>query len=208
MITDGYTQYGQFDSRRFAYRPALYLERLEIKRGFVTQDVCESFLRRHVVWTETDIRTWSDTEQNVLFKICAGMLGPEKGGDWEPKWEQRDAQNLMEGVVLAGLYPQFANRSCADCKKWWYDDETGKVCERGGQRLERPENTVLLCETMEGCPKGTPEQPKGLSTKNRMAYRHYLECTAVGCFPDDPIVRNNARIIRKALVEVERRRGR
>ena len=31
------------------------------------------------------------------------------------------------------------------------------------------------------------------------AYIHYLECKAVGNFPDDPIVRRNARLIQQVV---------
>ena len=47
-----------------------------------------------------------------------------------------------------------------------------------------------------GCPKGSPENPKTLLPCNEIAYEHYRECRAVGQFPDDPIVRRNAAIIR------------
>ncbi len=49
-----------------------------------------------------------------------------------------------------------------------------------------------------GCPKGTPEEPRSLSRKNQAAYWHYLQCSATGCFPDDPIVRQNAALILQA----------
>ena len=35
-----------------------------------------------------------------------------------------------------------------------------------------------------------------MSPWNELAYTHYLECKAVGSFPDDPIVRRNASLIR------------
>lgn len=36
-----------------------------------------------------------------------------------------------------------------------------------------------------------------LSEQNWQAYTHYLECRAVGEFPNDPIVRRHARLIRQ-----------
>jgi hypothetical protein len=36
-----------------------------------------------------------------------------------------------------------------------------------------------------------------MSDKNFAAWRHYRQCRAVGIFPDDPIVRRNAEIIRE-----------
>ncbi len=56
-----------------------------------------------------------------------------------------------------------------------------------------------------GCPKGTPENPKSLSPKNEQAYQHYRECRAVGVWGDDPIVRQNAAVIR-SLEDMRKRR--
>lgn len=95
-------------------------------------------------------------------------------------------------------YPKVAYRSCDDCQKWEYDEKTGQRLE--DRRL--PTLYVLRrgptpCRTPDGCPKGTPEDSKALTFQNWLAYRHYLECKAVGNFPDDPIVKQNAGIIRE-----------
>jgi hypothetical protein len=204
MILDGYTQHVSFDSRRFSYRPALHWERVEFMRGHKTEATIREFTKRHVVWEEQD--HWISKEIEALFLICFGTIPPEHGGDWEPNWELRDARNLREGVILNLRHPQVARRDCNHCKKWWYDDDTGKVVQRGGKPLLRPLGTVTACQTREGCPKGTPEDQKGLSAKNQQAWKHFQECDAVGQFPDDPIVRHNALIIRKAMKEAKRGR--
>ena len=49
-----------------------------------------------------------------------------------------------------------------------------------------------------GCPKGTPEEPLSLSSKNAAALWHFRQCSAVGSWPDDEIVRQNAGIISSA----------
>lgn len=61
------------------------------------------------------------------------------------------------------------------------------------------------------CPKVPPDAPRKTrrfasewTDQNRQAYKHYLECRAVGLFPDDPIVRRNARIIRAIEDEYQR----
>lgn len=54
-----------------------------------------------------------------------------------------------------------------------------------------------------GCPKGTPEDSRALSPKNALAYWHYQQCSAIGSFPDDAIVRQNAAIIRSAERQVD-----
>lgn len=101
------------------------------------------------------------------------------------------------------LHPQFAYRSCQDCLKYEYDDETGQVRTHNGRPDGQPNlrhwKHKPLCKTPEGCPKGTPEKPNTLSSRNRKAYLHYLECKAVGSFPDDPIVRRNARLIQSVV---------
>lgn len=53
-----------------------------------------------------------------------------------------------------------------------------------------------MCQHADGCPKGTPEQPKSLTLRNQSIYTHYRECRAVGHFPDDEWVRFHAVIIR------------
>lgn len=60
------------------------------------------------------------------------------------------------------------------------------------------------CRTNQGCPKGTPENSKELSSKNRQAYEHYLQCKAVGKFPEDAIVYRNAGIIRQIEDRMDR----
>lgn len=69
--------------------------------------------------------------------------------------------------------------------------------DKAGNPIPRPKRTFPPCHySPKGCPKGTPETSKELSEKNMRAYRHYLECKAVGDFPQDAIVRRNAGIIR------------
>ena len=94
------------------------------------------------------------------------------------------------------LHPEVATRDCGHCQKWLYDEKTGRVVKRGPRDVERPAGTFPPCQTQAGCPKGTPEEPRSLSPRNEMAYRHYLECKAVGEFPPDSIVRRNAALIR------------
>ena len=102
------------------------------------------------------------------------------------------------------LYPEVAFRDCRDCVKWLYDDKPARM----GARLERPKGYPVpripgqrpRCEWCPKVPVGEAPDPSNaveLSPKNSSAYRHYLECAAVGDFPPDPIVRRNAMIIRQ-----------
>jgi hypothetical protein len=102
------------------------------------------------------------------------------------------------------LSPDVAARSCSDCVRYWYFDkgpgQFGDRVMRGGKPLPRPATSPARCDW---CPKiapgdaPKPENAQELSQKNLQSYVHYLECKAVGDFPDDPLVKRNAALIRK-----------
>jgi hypothetical protein len=97
-----------------------------------------------------------------------------------------------------------ATRDCSDCLLHIYNEETGKREEFRGGPVKRIKASPPPCRTAKGCAKGTPESPNTLSRKNLLAYEHYQECKAVGAFPDDAIVRRNARVIRELEDAAER----
>ena len=105
--------------------------------------------------------------------------------------------------------PQVAFRNCEHCQMYVYDEATGRPYEnppRSGGLVVRPPGTFPPCRIAGvGCPKGTPENPLGLSAANQTAWRHDRECRATGQFPDDPLVRRNAAIIREVEEAFERR---
>lgn len=88
-----------------------------------------------------------------------------------------------------------------------YQHETGRLnLDRQGNPIPRPEKARLPCEVSanyspdvraRACAKISPDAGVALNGRNQHALEHYLECRAVGVFPDDPIVRRNARIIRE-----------
>ncbi len=88
-----------------------------------------------------------------------------------------------------------------------YDETTGRPAEyppHSGRLIVRPPDTHPPCRIRgAGCPKGTPENPRGLSAANQAAWRFDRECRAAGSFPDDPLVRRNAAIIRQVEEEYE-----
>lgn len=116
------------------------------------------------------------------------------------------------------LHAEVAHRSCADCQTYQYLDRgpgqfAAAPMTRGGKVTRRVAGSKTPCAW---CPKvapGDPPEPESaqdLSAKNRLAYLHYLECSAVGSFPADAIVRRNAAVIRgaeEAAEKVERARG-
>lgn len=113
-------------------------------------------------------------------------------------------KKLADGVRILLLHPNVATRDCGHCAEWLYDEETGQVNERGGQPVKRGIALTPCRLRGIGCAKGTPENPKTLSLKNRRTYQHYLECRATNHFPDDPIVRNHAVVIRMVEDSVAR----
>jgi len=109
----------------------------------------------------------------------------------------------MSGVQLYHLHPEVAHRDCGDCQRWQYNHETGELELWRGQPIERCGPPP--CRLGAGqCAKGTPEDSKALTSQNLQAYQHYMECKATFSFPDDPIVRRNAGIIKMAEEIVER----
>jgi hypothetical protein len=105
--------------------------------------------------------------------------------------------------------------------KFWYDDTPDQFAAepremRGEWRLKGsrglpmlpvlrpPESRPPCC----WCPKQpdevppherTPATAEELTPENQRAYLHYLECKAVGQFPDDDLVRRNAMVIAQAV---------
>lgn len=112
-------------------------------------------------------------------------------------------KKLLAGVQLMLLHPQVALRDCNHCQRFMYDEETGKVKIWGatGKPLPRAGRPPCAYKNRDGttrCPKGTPTAGKTLTPQNLLAYHHYQECKAVFRFPNDPIVRRNARLIAMA----------
>src|SRR4051812_6923216 len=103
----------------------------------------------------------------------------------------------MEGVLLLTQHPELANRSCDFCLKIYHNQHGETFENRDGTLMKRDESCPPECQTPKGCPKGTPENPKTLNERNLRCYEHYPECRATGQFPDDPIVRHNAAVIRE-----------
>ena len=69
-----------------------------------------------------------------------------------------------------------------------------------GEKVPRIAGQPTPCRFCPKIPKGQEPKPENaveLTMRNWQAYQHYLECKAVGAFPDDPIVRRNAMLIRQ-----------
>ena len=118
-------------------------------------------------------------------------------------------------MILQLCHPEVAYRSCEDCKAWMYDDNGEVNRDRNGKPRARPKGAKTPCEypgqykdadhpAGTRCPKVSPESNAELSQENQMSYQHYLECRAVGQFPDDGIVRRNAATILQIEQMVDR----
>lgn len=96
------------------------------------------------------------------------------------------------------FHPLWAERSCADCKKWVVRED-GTTQTRFGLPVLRPEGVGTPCWACPKVPRGAPEKSADyaveLGPKGRAAYYHYLGCLATGRFPDDPIVTRNAIVV-------------
>ena len=127
-------------------------------------------------------------------------MGPREGGG--------SGKKLAAGVRLLLFHPEWS-RSCDGCEKWLFDDSgpapTGQRIKRFGLPVSRPKGTVTPCIRCPKIPEDAPAKSRRfaieMTMRSRQAYLHYLECRAVGVWPNDPIVRRNARIIR--LIEDE-----
>ena len=148
------------------------------------------------------LRDAAPSEYERLVLVVSGLVEDDSGKAWKDV-EKEFAENLYNGVILDTTNRKIARRNCDDCKAYFYNEETGLPIISNVTGLKEKRSGVTMCQTPEGCPKGTPENPKTLNNANGWAWRHYRDCAAVGQFPDDPIVKRNASII-KAAIEAAR----
>lgn len=218
MILDGYTMEGALVAGgvtlRFRYRPMLGTERrayLQAYRGWPN----EIAFRERCRWLQTHVEAMHPypdvvavAEDRDLFRrltlVIQGLVPTDGMKDWSPYWDTLTARNLRTGVRLAMESPLLDRRSCADCLKWWFNEESGAIERVEGVNALRPVEAPPMCRTNDGCPVGSPENPQRLTARNRAAFDHFRHCEAVNVWPDDPIVARNALIIRRTREEVLR----
>ena len=108
-------------------------------------------------------------------------------------------------MELILLHPEVAFRDCETCKRFLFNEESGEIETFMGQPQERPKGTFPPCHYgPKECPKGSPEAGVELTQQNLQAYQHYQECKAVGEFPSDGMVKENAATIRAIESRFER----
>lgn len=202
---------------RVLYRPAIEdgRKRFRYEASFLqSESFVHDWMASHVVatnWPLTPLEAmWrlddeSPADYQRLCLIVQGLAADDSGVAWR-EVEREWSENLRRGVELELLNPKLARRSCDDCLKYWYSEKTGEILRTGSGDLMLRDGPVM-CQTPEGCLKGTPENPRTLNKANRWAWRFHRDCEAVGSWPDDPIVRRNADIIRQAAKAVEAKRA-
>jgi len=188
MIDDGYT----FHYKDFFFRPLARFGREVAKEHFDRRNWAGlgAFLWNppHFIGSDEDI---DEEDQKYIFSVMM---------DYDT---ESNFRNLERGVSLILRNPRLAMRTCAACKKWWFDHDTGLVSRNENGLLLRPAGTVLPCETREGCEKGHFDNPLELNSVNSLVWQHYREWKAVGLTDEAkscPIVRRNWAIIDR-LVE-------
>jgi len=178
LIDDGYTEsFDQFRVRRFISSERRKFDALLKSENF---GAARSLFASH--FSDSDGKRIS--LELVPEPIAAlALTNPTEGAD---------ISNLKSGLRLLLSNPLLAIRPCSMCLKWWFDNDTNKIVQIGGQNLLRPDYALPLCQTDKGCQKGTPENPRSFNERNQQAFNHWQQWRHVGCpCPEDAIVRRN-----------------
>jgi hypothetical protein len=107
--------------------------------------------------------------------------------------------------LLFWLRPEIANIDCDRCFQYVYDLDKGEPVMWRGKPASR-KGVPPPCKKK--CPKRGPDEFSTLLPINQECLQHYMECTATGNFPDDPLVKRHAAILRNIEREVEKLRRR
>jgi hypothetical protein len=192
-IDDGFTESLLLDADcQILYRPLTYRQRLLFIPQF--QQLGEQFLRKVL---EKQVLFSPVTEIELDGQSVSRLLGIGKHSE-----ETEDCRKLKNSVAFQVNHPKLAKVSCDACRKYWFDPLEVKwtVAGRDGKPQLKPEGMLPMCESCPGiCPAGHYQNSNRLTGKYLHSFHHYLECEATGCFPDDAVVRRNAKIIRSVL---------
>ncbi len=119
---------------------------------------------------------------------------------------------------------KFLGRTCADCITYMWGDggvegtsrargrkkyRSLHICHAAGATPTKKHNGMMLpCHE---CPKVREDAPRPsyyyadeVTDRSWHTLQHFDECDAVGMFPDDPIVKHNAAIIRRVKADCAR----
>jgi len=104
--------------------------------------------------------------------------------------------------MLQVLHPKVAAIDCRKCAKFAVDLKTGEFFRQGELMIPRGPEGPPCRQDKKICPKGEPGK-SDLTKQNQKVLEHYRECRAVGEFPDDDLVRLNARILDQVFDDCE-----
>lgn len=163
----------------------------------------ESFL--HEI-AESQIIWISKSRYGIEHEVYDSLLHSIWGAGNYQK-EKKDCHRLRSGIHFESRHPNLAKVGCNTCREYWFDPLLVDISPSDawtvkihGKPAKKPSGTEPLCVQCPGsCPAGHYKESNRLSGKYLLAYHHYLECKATRNFPDDPIVRRNAKVIEKAL---------
>lgn len=194
-IADGYNQSCELGGQQIVFRPMTLHERKDLWTLAPNRSMLENFLQSRIVIGSSQLQI-SALDPMEFRKALDLIFRP---GD---KQGVEDARNLMAGTKLQATkwagYNQFD--VCSKCKDHWFDPITNTISMQDGQPLAR-EGQPLLCEIEGACPVGHFGRRNSFSPKNKLAYQFHQQCAAFECWPDDPIVKQNAELIRRAQNE-------
>lgn len=195
MIFDGYNDIVMVAGRVVVYRPLTREARKQVvgMAAGMPESAARAFLRDmarlRVQYGDPGVIDWG------MCKLLLGRLTVAQ--------QKEDKANLLSGLEVALEYPHLIEAdACTRCKHWWFDPEAGRVQRREGKAIRRTDEP-LACD-LGLCPLGHWKNPRRLSQRNRMAYEHFLHCRATGSWPDDDIVRRNAKLIEGVIRGHER----
>jgi len=229
FLPDGYTRENLLEESggrppvRILSRPLLAAQRRQLNRETVrlsargnagleaaAERVVAAVAARLVDWDVCDAagrpldihpKTLAALDPDLFEELCTTVTTFDDEGS--------SAKKLIEGVRLILAAPRVAFRNCEHCQMYVYDERSGRPWQNppgSGRLILRPPEALPPCRLPGiGCAKGTPDNPTELSVANQAAWRFDRECRATGNYPDDPIVRRNAALIRQVEEEFERR---
>lgn len=179
LIDDGYSV---LVADRYWIRPLTRKEK-RVLRKLLSEDKQEA---SHYLF---DGRVTTKGGKEVIPDLLEQQSVAEALVSWNT--EPSDTANLREGASLYFRHPRLAVRSCSLCKAWWFDEDTHRIVQIGGQNIRRPKHAAVACDTDAGCAKGHWRNPVELNAKNTLAFQYWLRHRATGCpKPGDAILAN------------------
>lgn len=168
-------------------RPMLWRARQGWKR--VASDDAEAgwaLLRTsNVTYVDTDVL--NDHRVAVIQTVCG----------YSSQQEAKDFQDLHDSIYLHYVNPGLSTLSCAACKLWCVNHDTGEiVIGANGMPTPLPKKVTLPCDSR-GCLKSHWRSPLGLSNDRwAKTWTHYWMFRDSPKMMTDPIFRRNAALIR------------